>query len=133
MSNFFPLTKRIFVNMGGDPPSFVSLAPSAPRVPCFVSRSVGMDGVKTLEVPHPQHDAQCVAFQATRSGEVMRAFISHHPVGIEEMRSKLEQVEVDLEKGAIRAKADRLKVEGEAIEAKYKGWSRITPVEERGG
>ena len=26
----------------------------------------------------------------------MRAFISHHPVGIEEMRSKLERVEVDL-------------------------------------
>lgn len=24
MSDFFPLTKRIFVNIGGDPPTFVS-------------------------------------------------------------------------------------------------------------
>ena len=28
--------------------------------------------------------------------EAMRAFISHHPGGIEEMRSKLERIEVDL-------------------------------------
>ena len=57
--------------------------------------------------------------------ETMRAFISHHQDGIEEMHSKLERVEVDLaaaqkpmadkaekvklaegEKGAIRAEAD---------------------------
>ena len=69
----------------------------------------------------------------------MRAFISHHLGGIEEMCSKLERVEMDLtatqkavadgteilklaerDKGAIRAEADRLKEEREAMEAKYK-------------
>ena len=66
----------------------------------------------------------------------MRAFISHHLGGIEEMCSKLERVEMDLtatqkavadeteilklaerDKGAIRAEADRLKEEREAMEA----------------
>lgn len=69
----------------------------------------------------------------------MRAFISNHQGGFEEMRSKLERVKADLaagqkavadgiemlrlvegEKGAIRAKTDRLKEKGEALEAKYK-------------
>ncbi|KAL6326060.1 hypothetical protein AAG906_000935 [Vitis piasezkii] len=47
--------------------------------------------------------------------EAMRAFISYHPGDIEEMRSKLER------KGVIRAEADQLKEEKEALEAKYKG------------
>ena len=35
-------------------------------------------------------------FKQLEVAEAMRAFISHHPGGIEEMRSKLERIEVDL-------------------------------------
>ena len=59
----------------------------------------------------------------------MRAFISYHPGDIEEMHSKLEMVEAVAdgaemlklakgEKGVIRAEADQLKEEKEALEAK---------------
>ena len=70
----------------------------------------------------------------------MRAFISYHSGDIEEMHSKLERVEADLtaaqkavadgaemlklakgEKGVIRAEADQLKEEKEALEAKQNG------------
>ena len=64
-------------------------------------------------------------FKRLEVAEAMRAFISHHPGGIEEMHSRLERVEADLattqkavadeaemlklaegEKGAIQAEAD---------------------------
>ena len=72
--------------------------------------------------------------------EAMHAFISHHPGGIAEMRSRLKRVEADLataqkavadgvkklnlakeEKGAIRAEANPLKREKEALEGQVKG------------
>ena len=67
--------------------------------------------------------------------EAIRAFISHHPGGIEELCSRLEKVEAELaaarkavangaeqlspaeeEKGVVRAEADTLKKEKEALE-----------------
>ena len=47
ISDFFPLTKRISMNMGGDPPSFVSAQfPFAlSSLLCFALASTGMDGV----------------------------------------------------------------------------------------
>ena len=67
--------------------------------------------------------------------EAMRAFISYHPGGIEELRSRLENVEAELavaqkavadeaeqlsrakeEKGVIGAERDTLKREKEALE-----------------
>ena len=79
-------------------------------------------------------------FKWLEVAEAMRAFISHHPGGIEEMRSLLERVEADLataqkavadgaemiklaeeEKGAIRVEADQLKEEKEALEGQVNG------------
>ena len=70
----------------------------------------------------------------------MLAFISHHPGGIEKLRSRLEKVETELaaaqkavvdgadqlsraeeEKGVIRAEADTLKREKEALEGQVNG------------
>ncbi|RVW73839.1 hypothetical protein CK203_056642 [Vitis vinifera] len=129
MSDFFPLTKRVSINMGGNLPAFVSarlpLAPSSP--PCLVSSICRNGRCQRLQKCcswHPLHDAySCAAFKQLEVVEAMRAFISHHSGGIKEMRSKLEMVEVDLaeeEKGAIWAEADQLKEEREALEAKYK-------------
>ena len=78
-------------------------------------------------------------FKRLEVAKAMRAFISHYPGDIEEMRSKLERVETDFtvtqkavanetemlrlaegENGTIRAEADRLKKERKAIDAKYK-------------
>lgn len=78
-------------------------------------------------------------FKRLEVADAMQAFISNHQGSFEEMRSKLERVEADLaagqkavvdrtemlrlvegEKEAIRAKTDRLKEKGEALEAKYK-------------
>ena len=72
--------------------------------------------------------------------EAMRAFISHHLGGVEEMRSRLEKVEAELataqkavadgaeklsqaeeEKGTVRAKVNLLKREKGALEGQIKG------------
>ena len=74
-------------------------------------------------------------FKRLEVAEAMRAFISHHLGGIEELRSQLEKAEAELaaaqkamadgakqlsrteeEKGVVRAKADTLKKENEALE-----------------
>ena len=74
-------------------------------------------------------------FKWLEVAEAMRTFISHHPGCIEELRSRLEKVEAELaaaqkvvadeaeqlsraeeEKGVVRAKADTLKKENEALE-----------------
>ena len=74
-------------------------------------------------------------FKRLEVAKAIRTFISHHPGGIKEMRLQLEMVEADLattqkavadgaeklklaegEKGAIRAEADLLKRENEALE-----------------
>ena len=79
-------------------------------------------------------------FKRLEVAEVVRAFISHHPSGIEKLRSRLEKVKAELavaqkaiedgaeklsraeeEKGVIRAKADMLKGEKEALEGQVKG------------
>ena len=73
-------------------------------------------------------------FKRLEVAEVARAFISHHPSGIEKLHSRLEKVEAELavaqkaiedgaeklsraeeEKGVIRAEADMLKKEKEAL------------------
>ena len=78
-------------------------------------------------------------FKWMEVAEAMRAFISHHPGDIEELRSRLEKVEAELatvkkagmdgakklsrakkEKGVIRAEADTLKEEKEALEGQVK-------------
>lgn len=70
----------------------------------------------------------------------MRAFVSHRLGGGEELRARLERVETDLataqkvaieeaealkfvegEREVIHAEADKLKKEGEIVEAKLKG------------
>ena len=48
--------------------------------------------------------------------EAMCAFISYHLGGVEELRSRLEE-----EKGFIRAEADTLKREKEALEGQFNG------------
>ena len=74
-------------------------------------------------------------FKRLEMAEAMRAFISHHPSGIEELRSPLEKVDAELaatrkavtdgaeqlsraeeEKRVVRAEADTLKKEKEALE-----------------
>ena len=74
-------------------------------------------------------------FKRLEVAEAMRAFISHHPGGIEELRSRLEKMEAKLvvaqkavvdgaeklsrveeEKGVVRAEVDTLKEEKEALE-----------------
>ena len=74
-------------------------------------------------------------FKRLEVAEAMRAFISHHPGGIEELRSRLEKVEAKLvvaqkavvdgaeklsraeeEMGVVRAEVDMLKEEKEALE-----------------
>ena len=85
-------------------------------------------------------------FQWLKVAEAMRAFISHHMSGHEELRTKLERVESDLtavqkvavegadalkladgEKEAIRAEADKLRNEGRTTEAKFKDaeWENV--------
>ena len=78
-------------------------------------------------------------FKRLEVAEAMCAFISHHPGGIEEMRSWLEMVEADLatsqkavadgaeklklaeeEKRVIQAEADLLRGENEALEGQVK-------------
>ena len=73
-------------------------------------------------------------FKRLEVAEAMRAFISQHPDGIEELRTRLEKVEAELatdrkavadeteqlsraeeEKGAIRAEADMLRKEKEVL------------------
>ena len=73
-------------------------------------------------------------FKRLEVAEAIRAFISHHSGGVEELRSRLEKVEAELataqkvvadgaeqlsrveeEKGVIRAEADMLKKEKEAL------------------
>ncbi|RVW31663.1 hypothetical protein CK203_092744 [Vitis vinifera] len=120
MSDFFPLTKQVSVNMGGDPPTFVSarLPFGTPEsvVSCIQhlqewmvleTTEVVVVGIRYMMRTHAQ------LFKRLKVAEAMRTFISHHPGGIEEMRSK--------EKGAIRDETDQLKKEREALEAKYKG------------
>ena len=74
-------------------------------------------------------------FKRLEVAEAMRAFISHHPGGIEELRSRLEKMEAKLvvaqkavvdgaeklsraeeEMGVVRAEVDMLKEEKEALE-----------------
>ncbi|RVW83249.1 hypothetical protein CK203_039619 [Vitis vinifera] len=120
MSDFFPLTKQVSVNMGGDPPTFVSawLPFGTPEsvVSCIQhlqewmvpkTTEVVVVGIRYMMHTHAQ------LFKRLEVAEAMRAFISHHPGGIEEMRLK--------ENGAIRDETDQLKEEREALEAKYKG------------
>ena len=78
---------------------------------------------------------RAAAFQRLKVAETMRAFISQHPGGIEGLRAQLEKVEAELasarkavsdgterlcqveeEREAIRAEADSLKKEKEALE-----------------
>ena len=176
MSNFFPLTKWVSVNMGGDPPTFVKARLSFGTPESAVSCIQHLQEWKIPEtaevvifsvllspsslaifIPSPGItfcccSAQVVAgirymmhtreqlFKRLEVVEAMHAFISHHPGGIEEMRSRLKRVEADLataqkavadgakklnlakeEKGAIRAEANPLKGEREALEGQVKG------------
>ncbi|KAL6351384.1 hypothetical protein AAG906_035176 [Vitis piasezkii] len=141
MFDFFPLTKRVSVNMGGDPPNFVSA-----RLPFCTPESVVEVGIRYMMCTCAQ------LFKWLEVAKAMRAFISHHPSGIEEMRSKLERVEADLataqkavadgaemlklakeEKRGIRTKVDWLKKEMEAMEAKHKDGAGKLPTEEGDG
>ena len=51
-------------------------------------------------------------FKRLEVAEAMRAFISHHPSDIKEMRSKLERVEIDLvaAQKVMADKAEKLKL-----------------------
>ena len=79
-------------------------------------------------------------FKRLEVAETMRAFISHHPSGIEELRSRLEKMEAELaaaqkavadgakklsrveeENGVIRVEVDTLREEKEALEGQVKG------------
>ena len=79
-------------------------------------------------------------FKRLEVAEAMRAFISHHSGGIEELRLRLEKVEAELaaaqkavvdgaeklsraeeEKEVFWAEADMLKGEKEALESQVKG------------
>ena len=79
-------------------------------------------------------------FERLEVVEAMRAFVSHRLGGGEELRARLERVETDLataqkvaieeaealkfvegEREVIHAEADKLKKEGEIVEAKLKG------------
>ena len=92
-------------------------------------------------------------FKRLEVAEAMQAFISHHPSGIEELRTKLERVEADLavaqkvvanrvetlklvegEKGAIWAKADQLKekMRGYGGQVQRDGVGELS-IKERGG
>ena len=55
------------------------------------------------------HEQLCKQLEVT---EAMRAFISHHPYVIEEMRSRLERVEADLATAqkAVADRAEKLKL-----------------------
>ena len=177
MSDFFPLTKRVSVNMGGDHPTFVKarLPFGTPESPLSCIQHLQEWTIpETAEVvipfvllspsslamliPLPSIILCCCCpvqvvvgirymmrtreqlFKRLEVAEAMKAFISHHLGGIEEMHSRLERMEADLanaqktvadgaemlklaegEKGAIRAKADQLKGEKEALEGQFKG------------
>ena len=56
-------------------------------------------------------------FKRLEVAEAMRAFISHHPGGVEEMRSRLEKVEAELV-AAQKAVADGAKKLSQAEEEK---------------
>ncbi|RVX05839.1 hypothetical protein CK203_023907 [Vitis vinifera] len=103
MSDFFPLTKRVSMNMGGDPPAFVKarLPFGTPEsaVSCiqhlqewtiFNTAEVVMVGIRYM-----MHTCEQL-FKRLEVAEAMRAFISHHPSGVEEMRSRLEKAEAEL-------------------------------------
>nr|CAN72789.1 hypothetical protein VITISV_025818 [Vitis vinifera] len=95
--------RRVSVNMGGDPPTFVSawLPFGTPEsvVSCIQhlqewmvpkTAEVVVVGIRYMMRTHAQ------LFKRLEVAEAMRAFISHHPGDIEEMRLKLEMVENDL-------------------------------------
>ena len=178
MSDFFPLTKRVSVNMGGDHPTFVKtrLSFGTPESPLSCIQHLQEWTIpQTAEVvipfvllspsslamliPSPGiiyccccYPVQVVAgirymmrtreqlFKRLEVTEAMRVFIFHHLGGIEEMCSRLEMVESNLataqkavvdeakilklaegKKGVIRAEADQLKGENEALEGQVKG------------
>ncbi|RVW68390.1 hypothetical protein CK203_061697 [Vitis vinifera] len=122
MSDFFPLTKRILVNMGNDLPVFVlaqtpiwHLSPSFPY-----SATVGLHGSEDCEVVVARvRNMVCqraLLFERLEVVEAMRNFISHHMSGSEELCAKLERVESDLAAAqkAVAEEAKALKLaEGE--------------------
>ncbi|RVW85540.1 hypothetical protein CK203_044086 [Vitis vinifera] len=100
MSNFFPLTKRVSVNIGGDPPAFVKA-----RLPFGTHESV-VSCIQHLQEWTITETVKVVVadirymmrtrkqlFKRLKVAEAMRAFISQHPGGIEELRAQLEKVE----------------------------------------
>ncbi|RVW35598.1 hypothetical protein CK203_112560 [Vitis vinifera] len=103
MSDFFSLTKRVSVNMGGDPPAFVKA-----RLP-FSTPESAVSYIQHLQEWTIPDTAEVVVagihymmhiceqlFKRLEVVEAMRAFISHHLGGVEEMRSRLEKVEAEL-------------------------------------
>ncbi|RVW59434.1 hypothetical protein CK203_110186 [Vitis vinifera] len=108
MFDFFPFTKRVFVNMGGDPPTFVKARlPFGTSQVCRVlhSASTGMDDPQDCRSGNPFFVVADIRYMMhTREqlskrlevAEAMRAFISHHLGDIEETRSQLESVEANL-------------------------------------
>ncbi|RVW19489.1 hypothetical protein CK203_116505 [Vitis vinifera] len=138
MSDFFLLTKWVFVNMGGmdDSRDCRSGNPFCAAFSFFFSNAFSIAWYYLRLLLHCLGCGRHMLYDATREqlfkwlevAEAMRAFISYHPGGIEEMRSRLERVEADLataqkavadgaemiklaeeEKGAIRVEADQLK------------------------
>ncbi|KAL6332099.1 hypothetical protein AAG906_020780 [Vitis piasezkii] len=142
MSDFFSLTKRVSLNIGGDPPAFVKA-----QLPFGTPESVVSCIQHLQEWTIPETVEVVVAdirymmrtreqlFKRLEVVEAMRAFISQYLDNIEELRSRMEKVEAKLaaarkamadgteqlsqaekEKGAIRAEAHTLKKEKEALE-----------------
>nr|CAN67634.1 hypothetical protein VITISV_031865 [Vitis vinifera] len=103
MFDFFPLIKRVSVNMGGDPPNFVSawlpFCTLESAVSCIqhLQEWTMLETVEVVEVGiRYMMRTRAQLFKRLEVAKAMRAFISHHSSDIEEMRSKLERVEVDL-------------------------------------
>ncbi|WJZ80866.1 hypothetical protein VitviT2T_000741 [Vitis vinifera] len=91
-SDFFPLIKGISVNLGGDPPTFVSA-----RLPFGTLESV-VSRIQQLQDCTVSKTTKVCAqlFEWLDVAEAIRAFISHRLGNNEELCVKLERVEADL-------------------------------------
>ncbi|RVW64410.1 hypothetical protein CK203_062542 [Vitis vinifera] len=90
MSNFFPLTKRISVNLGGNPPISVST-----RFPFGTPKFV-ISPIQPMQDYTDQETTEVVSFASSLVVEAMRVFITQKMGGSEELRTKLERAESDL-------------------------------------
>ncbi|RVW91808.1 hypothetical protein CK203_045906 [Vitis vinifera] len=140
MSDFFPLTKRISVNLGGEPlvssqPDSFSARPSSPY-PVFSNCKIARCKRLRKWVCNMVRQ-RALLFEWLEVAKAMWTFISHRMSIGEELRAKLERAESNLvvaqkaamdgaealklaeeKKEAIRTKVDKLREEGFAAQKK---------------